>query len=465
MIAQPVPAPLPPEAANPQAGAHPGYRTALWLVAGLFLVLVVGSFTTAVTDKLAVIGLADAAGIVVTAMVAGATYLVLRAFHHRHKERRHRDLVIAGIVLAVALAIWMLMTAVLYTNFNYVGALLALPFTAFALWVLRRLDRNQKEPWRLVLVTIGWGGIVAVNLAFVSEVAFDRIFGGGLIPGPGQGLFSAFTAALLEELPKGAAVVLLFLVMRDQFDDVVDGIIYGALVGLGFNFVESLGYMSNALIGQLWTRQVVGLFTGHVTYTALIGAGLGLARQQPVPWRKAAAIASGFLAAIGAHFLWDAIAFEGVFPHLDNGVANLFLMLPLAALLIDGPWTVALLVLLYQGLRLEGRQLTTQMQAEAATGLGAIQPDEVAVLASPRERRRQRKLIKARGGRRRRQWLRRVQEAQLALAMERWHRARKEIAEPLAAEDVLRRRVLEIKAADPANQARPAGPTPAVAPP
>ena len=41
--------------------------------------------------------------------------------------------------------------------------------------------------------------------------------------------------------------------------------------------------------------------------------------------------------------------------------------------------------------------------------------------------------------------LSRLQTAQLSLAMERWHRERREIDEPLAAEDELRRRVLALR--------------------
>ena len=43
--------------------------------------------------------------------------------------------------------------------------------------------------------------------------------------------------------------------------------------------------------------------------------------------------------------------------------------------------------------------------------------------------------------------LSRLQTAQLHLAMERWHRERDEIDEPLAAEEALRTRVLQLRGA------------------
>jgi len=42
-------------------------------------------------------------------------------------------------------------------------------------------------------------------------------------------------------------------------------------------------------------------------------------------------------------------------------------------------------------------------------------------------------------------WMRRLQRAQIDLALERWHRARKEIDSPLEAELKLRDRVLAIR--------------------
>jgi hypothetical protein len=45
----------------------------------------------------------------------------------------------------------------------------------------------------------------------------------------------------------------------------------------------------------------------------------------------------------------------------------------------------------------------------------------------------------------------RLQSAQLDLAMERWHRERKEMDTPMEAEEALRRRVLELRHQVPAS--------------
>ena len=45
-------------------------------------------------------------------------------------------------------------------------------------------------------------------------------------------------APLVEESLKGLAVLLIMWLLRAEFDDVRDGIVYGALVGLGFSISE-----------------------------------------------------------------------------------------------------------------------------------------------------------------------------------------------------------------------------------
>src|SRR5438093_6667241 len=182
---------------------------------------------------------------------------------------------------------------------------------------------------------------------------------------------------MFEELGKGVAVLLLFLVMRNEFDDVVDGIVYGAAVGLGFNFMETITYMTNlyAILSpegsggiaagfQWYARQVLGLFMGHATYTALIGAGIGIARQLPSRRQKVIAILTGFLVAIAAHFSWD--AWLTFFP-IETSLFGL-LEVQLRTIVMSGPLTAQVIVLLGTGLGTATRPLYDQLRKEAAIG-------------------------------------------------------------------------------------------------
>ena len=59
-------------------------------------------------------------------------------------------------------------------------------------------------------------------------------------------MMASFSAPLMEETLKGSAVLLLFLFKKDQFDDVLDGIIYAGVTALGFAMVENVEYYGGA---------------------------------------------------------------------------------------------------------------------------------------------------------------------------------------------------------------------------
>ena len=448
-----------PPAANPHPRLRPGRYGIAAAVAAVVVIALIASSLLNYVYLDSIPGRTSLYGLLAVALIALGTYIGVRAFT-RDRASRRKHLIRAGVLLGLGVLLWLLVIDIfVFTQAAGPGvaaicAVACLPTTAFGLLVVRRMDRNEKEPWRLVLVAAAWGAIVATSLVIWGESLWEATAQRTLVPGPGLDASIAFSAGVFEELAKGAAVVLLFLVMRNDFDDVVDGIVYGAAVGLGFNFMESVAYMTNlyALFSpegfgwyaaglQWYGRQVLGLFFGHATYTAFIGAGIGIARQLPHKRQKAFAIVSGFLIAIAAHFSWDAwVAF---FP-IDSTLFGL-VEIHLRTLIMTGPFTAGLIALLIFGIRYEAMGLVDQFRKEAATQSGAILPEEVPTLASPWRRLKQRLRAFQRGGLPAYFKVARLQSAQLDLAMERWHRERQEIDTPLEAEDALRQRVIQLR--------------------
>lgn len=454
-----------PPAADPASALRPRRYGFALAVAGLVVVALIASSILNYVYLDTIPGRTSLYGLLAVASITLGTYILVRAFD-RDRATRRNHLIRAGVLIGLGVQLWLLVIDVfLYTQsagpaVAAVCALACLPTTGFGLLVVRRLDRNHKEPWRLVLVAAAWGAIVATSLVVWGETVWEASAQHALVPGPGLDTSLAFMAGTLEEIAKGLAVVLLFLVMRSEFDDVVDGIVYGAAVGLGFNFMESVSYMTNlysifapehqgaiAAGIQWYNRQVLGLFFGHATYTAYIGAGVGIARQLPARRQKVLAIVGGFIIAIAAHFTWD--AWVNLFP-IPNALPGI-VAVHLRTLVMNGPFTAGLIALLVVGIRYEGRNLVDQMTKEAASGTGAILPEEVPVLASPWRRLRQRLQAMNRVGFAGYFNVSRLQTAQLDLAMERWHRERKELDTPLEAEQKLRERVIQLRHWVPAS--------------
>jgi RsiW-degrading membrane proteinase PrsW (M82 family) len=159
----------------------------------------------------------------------------------------------------------------------------ALP-TAVYLGVVWWLDRYEKEPLWLLAGAFAWGAVPAVVASLIAELIAG--VPSGLLAGSfASTIDSSLSAPIIEELVKGLAVLLIFLAFRAEFDDVLDGIVYGAMVGFGFAMTENVLYFLSAYStggladwgAVVFLRSVVfGL--NHALYTSIAGAGLGLAR-------------------------------------------------------------------------------------------------------------------------------------------------------------------------------------------
>jgi hypothetical protein len=105
---------------------------------------------------------------------------------------------------------------------------------------------------------------------------------------------------------------------------VVDGLVCGALVGVGFAFTENLEYFTMAVVQgghtglaqSVYVRAVMGGLS-HPIFAGMTGAGLGLARERPESAGRAAGVA-GFLLATVAHLFWNVLAGPGITEVLCN---------------------------------------------------------------------------------------------------------------------------------------------------
>lgn len=203
----------------------------------------------------------------------------------------------------------------------------ALP-TAAVLWYL---DRRERESIWVFAGLLLWGAWVAAayalllntsgGLALVQAMNDDAALkaeiesAGADVATVGDIIVAWLIAPPVEEILKGLAILLVFLLLRSEFDGVRDGIIYGALVGLGFNVMETAQYIiaGYAQTGyapymeQIVTRFVFLGLDGHSLYSALFGAGLGLAMQTRWLWLKILAPIGGLMLGILAHFVNNSI--------------------------------------------------------------------------------------------------------------------------------------------------------------
>ena len=188
----------------------------------------------------------------------------------------------------------------------------------FYVWLIYWVDRYEKEPWWLLAAAFLWGAIPAALLALIFNTALSLPLYALLNPGPAELLSGGFFAPIIEEIAKGLILILIFVLWRQELDSPLDGLVYGALVGMGFAMVENVLYYQSAFAagGQtVWNSTVLirGVIFGlsHAFYTSLTGLGIALARLSPSRSVRILAPLLGLGAAIFFHALHNVTMFGG----------------------------------------------------------------------------------------------------------------------------------------------------------
>ena len=275
-----------------------------------------------------------------------------------------------------------------------------------ALWWLDR--RERESPW-LFAVAFLWGGVIAAWLSMPLNtlilVGIDQWVAGHpdvtrMLGADAARLIGAPIAApLVEETAKGVGLVLLCILLRAEFDNMRDGFVYGALVGTGFNWVESALYVAQGFeqFGeapwglQLGARYALFGLGGHVLFTGLFGAFLGLARQMRSRWRWLVPVA-GLAVAMAAHAVNNVLPLVGT---LIQGAAGkpppqtieappavgfvaAFLSASLMNLVVFLPFVLLVAWMLLKSGRWEREAIRAELAAEAPDVVAASERSAIA---------------------------------------------------------------------------------------
>ena len=168
-----------------------------------------------------------------------------------------------------------------------VSAFIGIASALFFAYILYWLDRYEKEPVLLLGGVFLWGAVVAAGSAFL----INTTLGMGIYIFTGSNAATdlatgSLIAPLVEETLKGLAVLGVFLVFHNEFDSVLDGIIYAGVAALGFAATENIyyiytyGFQQGGWSGLFVLSFIRVILVGwqHPFYTAFFGIGLAIAR-------------------------------------------------------------------------------------------------------------------------------------------------------------------------------------------
>ncbi|CAN5626303.1 PrsW family intramembrane metalloprotease [soil metagenome] len=260
-------------------------------------------------------------------------------------------LAVALVALLLALIVLLLIgfeTGPVALLIGLVSATMPVPlYLVLVLWI----DRYESEPLWMLATAFFWGSLVAVLIAFLFNTASSLMVAVMTESmEAGQAFGAVISAPIVEETAKALILFILFF-KKDEFDGVLDGIVYATMAGLGFAMTENIQYYGRAVMesggGGLSAVFILRgtLFPfAHPLFTSMTGIGLGLARQSHNIFAKLVIPVLGLLTAISMHAIWNGSVV------VFGGLGFLF-----AYLGIMVPAFVIILAVIFLALRREGQ--------------------------------------------------------------------------------------------------------------
>jgi protease PrsW len=234
-------------------------------------------------------------------------------------------------------------------------------YVMLLLWI----DRYESEPLWMLATAFFWGALVSVFIAFIFNTSIEIMAAVATHNQQiGENVGAVISAPIVEESAKALILVILFLWKKDEFDGIVDGVVYAGMVGLGFAMTENVLYYGRALQGGAGALTFIFILRGmaapfsHPLFTSMTGIGLGWSRESNNGFIKVVAPVLGFMLAILMHGTWNGSATFG-------GEYGFFA----AYFGIMGPAFIVTLMVVFFSLRREGRIVRQFLYPDYQNGL------------------------------------------------------------------------------------------------
>jgi RsiW-degrading membrane proteinase PrsW (M82 family) len=265
-------------------------------------------------------------------------------------------------------------------------ALVPLPiYVLLALWI----DRYEPEPRTLLASAFLWGAGAATFIALIVNSVGIAIVGSEFGENVGEIYGGSVSAPIVEEGSKAAALLGVYRWRRSELDGVLDGIVYAAMVGLGFATTENILYYGSEAVegdvgvGTVFVMRGIASPFAHPVFTALTGIGLALAATSTKRARRFWAPALGLLGAILLHSAWNTATIDG----------TAFVLTFIGVMF---PAFVALIAVSVVARRRDGRRVAAYLDPEVRQGL--LRPEDLHALSTLSGRRQARRAARAAGG-------------------------------------------------------------------
>jgi RsiW-degrading membrane proteinase PrsW (M82 family) len=192
--------------------------------------------------------------------------------------------------------------------FGAVPALLAMAY-------FDHLDARRPEPRRTLRLVALAGALSAIPVVILGQVL--KMFAPAGIDGIdgidatwAGAIYMSFVIAALPEEAGKLGSMMLFAWRRPEFDERMDGIVYGARAGLGFALVENVAYLLLIPAGlgeyiSVFIGRAVLAVPGHATWGGIMGCFAARHRFDG----KGPGMLGGYAIAVALHGVYDVFLF------------------------------------------------------------------------------------------------------------------------------------------------------------
>lgn len=257
--------------------------------------------------------------------------------------------------------------------------------------IIYRLDQFEPEPASLIAVAVLWGGVIALTFAGITNSGALTFLQHVMPASTVDSWGAAIVAPIDEELYKGLGLVVIYLMARSEINGAMDGLVYGAMIGLGFQVVENVQYFMlaagqstgqvSAVVGMFFLRVVLSGLYSHMLFTGLMGFGFAyfVTRRGRSVKRRSGILAVCIVLAWAAHFVWNSPWLDSLG---DQGAREVVLSVIVKGL----PFLALLVIMVIFARKREGQAFARLMAAEV--GGEVVTAEEFRILQSGRKRRK-----------------------------------------------------------------------------
>lgn len=198
----------------------------------------------------------------------------------------------------------------------------------FWLWFFRRKDDLEPEPPLVVLRVFALGALATVPVLLLRPGLSAWL---PATAGAGRDLADAFLVTAIPEEAAKLAALLAGVGFSREFDEPLDGVVYGVAAALGFASVENVLFLLAATDPWLVVQRAFTATLGHLAFTGVAGWAIGQARFAHGLRTRFLLPVAGFALAVLLHGGYDFLLFrEGAVRYLA-----LLLVLPLSLAILS----------------------------------------------------------------------------------------------------------------------------------